>query len=47
MILQLCGYEILIDDEDYELVSKHSWSIDKDKYLRTSQKLDNNRFVCK
>lgn len=45
MEIDLCGHKVLIDDEDFELVSKHSWSLDKDKYLRTSQRLSNNRFV--
>lgn len=45
MTIQLCGYDVLIDDEDYELISKHSWSVDKDKYLRTSIKISDKKYV--
>lgn len=39
MKLLISGCEVLIDDEDYPLLSRYSWYVKKDKY-------GNNAYVC-
>lgn len=29
MEIELCGYKVLIDDEDYNKINNHNWSIEK------------------
>jgi hypothetical protein len=41
-----CGHEILIDDEDFELVSKHTWHVRKTKhtkYARTNIRISKGK----
>lgn len=36
MEIDIKGYKVLIDDEDYELVSKYTWHVDDKKYMRSN-----------
>lgn len=47
MEIEISGYKVLVDDEDYERISRYKWSVNKksknDIYFRTHQYVNGNR----
>jgi hypothetical protein len=35
MVIELCGYEVLIDEEDYEIATKRHWNVHKSSFDRS------------
>lgn len=53
MEIELCGYKVLIDDDDYEKIIGHNWKIaktnyikDKKIYFRYNEHDINNKTIC-
>ncbi|HEY0087386.1 MAG TPA: hypothetical protein VGB37_01005 [Candidatus Lokiarchaeia archaeon] len=46
MILKISGYDVLIDDEDYDLIKNYNWYIIRDNwnnYVKGYKKNDNSK----